>query len=98
VTWEVGDLAMCVDAAPRPCSCGALHTGHNVTEGASYRVVALGDPHSFGESSLVCDKLCLLMDHGKSGLAERFRKIRPDEHEKCEPEFVTLLKRRKVSA
>jgi hypothetical protein len=30
--------------------------------------------------------------------ASRFSKIRPDKHEDCEPEFVTLLKRSKVSA
>jgi hypothetical protein len=27
-----------------------------------------------------------------------FRKIRPDEHEACEPEFITLLKRSKIPA
>jgi hypothetical protein len=32
--------------------------------------------------------------------AVHFRKIRPDEHQSCEPEFVTLLEnfKRKVSA
>jgi hypothetical protein len=30
--------------------------------------------------------------------ARQFRKIRPDEHEDCEPEFVTLLNRIKVEA
>jgi hypothetical protein len=28
--------------------------------------------------------------------ADHFRKIRPDEHEACEPEFIQLLKRSKV--
>jgi hypothetical protein len=94
--WQVGDLALCVNAAK-----DAIDTRLNpaLEERRTYRVERLGE---------VSDYFCL----GLEGLrdpddnkhfayrADRFRKILPDEHEDCEPEFVTLLNRikRKVEA
>jgi hypothetical protein len=88
--WQVGDLALCVDDRPsrKPIRWEPV-------AGAIYTVasVAITD----GGSALELEE-----DPYRDGLtawfASRFRKIRPDEHEACEPEFVKLLKRTKVPA
>jgi hypothetical protein len=50
------------------------------------------------DNGYVTGELVLLFECGKSGLAFRFRKIKPDT-EPCEEEFTVLIKRgRKVSA
>ena len=83
--WQVGDLAVCVELNPQsPCSLGNLQVGQ------AYRVLEVAQEH-YGTT--------LLIDGARSGhftghyRAFRFRKIRPDKHEACEDEFVTLLKR-----
>ena len=88
--WQVGDLALCVEYNPQTCvSMGALKVGGIYT-------VAAVIPESYA--------LCLALREVKSGhqngsyRAFRFRKIRPDEREACEPEFVTLLNRIKRPA
>ena len=93
--WQVGDLAVCMDTTPRPSSPpGGFKT---LAKGAVYRVRGMRITKSGGFN--------LLMEGhnppapgcptGKGWRADRFRKIRPDEHEACETEFVTLLKRSK---
>lgn len=94
--WQVGDLAVCVDVgdAPRTKFSGTGVAGRRLSLGATYTVVAIG-------AHRVTSETILLME-GQPNYAGafRFRKIRPDAHEACEAEFLTLLKRskRKVSA
>lgn len=89
--WQVGDLAVCVDAGLRQ-SFGP-HLGCGLVLGRIYRVEAIGAPSIAGLPTLIVSEV------GRK-IADRFRKILPDKHEECEPEFVTLLKRikRTVSA
>jgi hypothetical protein len=88
--WAVGDLALCIES------------GTQTREGVIYTVVGVVpagvdfpcDCHrNYGPD----DNLFLAGIHyescGQSSGADRFRKIRPDEREACEPEFVTLLQR-----
>jgi hypothetical protein len=95
--WAVGDLALCINDAVCPFA------GHNggMVNGKIYTVrdIIVVD----GQTGL---RFKDLPDPGPNDCRylafseTRFRKIRPDEHEACEPEFVKLLKRskRKVSA
>jgi hypothetical protein len=93
MTWEVGDLALCVDGgpcrshpypgAPLLAQAGAVYTVYDAwVDDDGDLLLALAELPEWGFG------------------AERFRKILPDAHEACEEEFVTLLKRtkRKVSA
>ncbi len=96
--WQVGDLAVCVDdSPPQFCpKCGRKEAVNlpPLVAGSVYRVRDCGLSKCGGNYGLAVQK-------GKGGWnADRFHKIRPDEQEACEPEFVTLLKRskRKVSA
>jgi hypothetical protein len=84
--WAVGDLAVCVDDKPR------WHG--NVVP------VAVGCIYRVNFVEVIGRSLFLTLDgvHPSTifgSYADRFRKIRPDEREACEPEFVTLLKRSK---
>lgn len=75
--WQVGDLAICFTKYP-------VDDGLEV--GKIYKV----------ESTQVIRGLLGLNVEGLPPVAWRaslFRKIRPDEHTDCEPEFVELLKR-----
>ncbi len=94
--WQVGDLAVCL----KTDKWRGRQTGR-VTDGPSY-----GSVHKVawvGPSR--CGVLCLELEgietpRNRDGsvipwTADRFRKIRPDEQEPCEVEFVTLLKRSK---
>lgn len=100
--WQVGDLAVCVDASKFRCEHGTVHFGgHCPPLGSAHRVAAVLDaiPYSsLRTGTTPCRCPCLAFDGGMVGHVRRFRKIRPDEHEACEPEFVTLLKRSKVAA
>jgi hypothetical protein len=95
--WQVGDLAVRVD-----CECGGGHSRSStgLKLGAVYRVVGVR-PGPFLRCRAPC-ALILAEDHTPTAYlgicSVTFRKIRPDEHEACEPEFVTLLRRSKVSA
>jgi hypothetical protein len=89
-------LALCVDASPPRdlCGNGGIETSYarNLVKGRIYRVTKVvvcqcGNHAGLGDQA-----------ERAGGSVDRFRKIRPDEHEACEPEFVTLLRRTKVSA
>lgn len=91
--WEAGDLAVCVrDGTIRTPEF--THRGLGLAKGRTYKIVNCAIHEPTGQ-------LCLWLEGVASrdgSLALRFRKIRPDAHEACEEEFVTLLKRRKVDA
>jgi hypothetical protein len=92
--WQVGDTAVCIDNEPRRADaydakrCAWLVLGHH------YRVRTVGLP--YGCIHVEGDGLTA----HEGWQPDRFRKIRPDEQQSCEPEFVTLLRRskQKVSA
>ena len=97
--WQVGDLVVCVNAGPiayPPSVADGL-----LAEGKIYRVIGY---EVRGPKSKWPGMPCLLLAefHGRPGgfAADRFRKIRPDDAEPCEVEFVELLKlsKHKVSA
>jgi len=88
--WQVGDLAVCVDAGPIRIG-NRFNARPDLIEGHVYRVIALDCAHPEWQN-----EPCLELE-GVFFLAsvQRFRKIRPDEQEACEPEFVTLLRKSK---
>jgi hypothetical protein len=88
--WQVGDLAVCVDNAPRSTTAPGIQ--YRLECGRVYRVSALRQARS-GKLNLFMEGVAYPFGIGNG--AFRFRKIRPDQHEACEPEFVTLLKRTK---
>jgi hypothetical protein len=93
--WKVGDLALCIEDAPCP------HWGPSpYRRGQSYTVAAVVVSPSGVDKGQVGLSLEGIAIPGPMNAANaaRFRKIRPDKHEDCEPEFVTLLKRSKVEA
>lgn len=88
--WQVGDLALCVAS------------GRRTREGCVYTIADVLIPGSIDPEDGRTDDMLLLRfsqlipnPRGEWSGENRFRKIRPDEHEACEPEFVTLLKRAK---
>ena len=95
--WQVGDKAVCVDAKPRRHEqTGSLSPDvHRLIEGRVYTVAGV-----VGDASLALAEVPVPeTDEWYGGFSSyRFRKIRPDEHEACEPEFVTLLKKSKKPA
>lgn len=97
MSWQVGDLAVCVDASDyagtAPTSC------RFVKEGAVYTVLGIVPPQRWSNGAV---QLGLILAETSNPTAPngdfnetRFRKIEPDKHESCEPEFVTLIKRSK---
>ena len=93
--WQVGDLAVCVD--DRDCRKLANGRVYGVVEVIPPGSVSSdGVPNSTGITGL---RLAGVQNRPHCAWSEyRFRKVRPDKHEACEDEFVTLLKRGKVSA
>jgi hypothetical protein len=84
--WQVGDLAVCVDDSP------TLRPHCPLIVGRTYRVVGIS---ILREGLIVAEAVAMNQSFGGGFLMRRFRKVRPDEREACEPEFVTLLKRSK---
>jgi hypothetical protein len=83
--WAVGDLAVCVNNEALPWSSNADY--RKLVVGQVYRVSGLRPhPITLGLHVSGIDSVWGLS-------CDRFRKIRPDEREACEPEFVTLLQR-----
>jgi hypothetical protein len=87
--WQVGDLAVCVDGG----ADDPVLSASTLLQGGTYRV---GRSRSIFAGDWRTAARCFV--GFADGTLSRFRKIRPDEHEACEPEFVTLLKRTKVRA
>jgi hypothetical protein len=101
MTWEVGDLAVCVDASPGREWAEYLNDWsytRGLEEGRIYRV-ARAIPAS-DEPAFVMLDVGVPFPHEGDGVwpHTRFRKIRPDAHEACEEDFVTLLRRKTVRA
>lgn len=95
--WKVGDLAVFVGGSSAKTWTAY---GHKTSLGAIRRVLdVISRPHWDGMIGLVLEG-----DPSPHSLgcwcADQWRKVRPDELEDCEPEFVTLLNRikRKVAA
>jgi hypothetical protein len=94
--WQIGDLMLCVDAGPMKI-IGGLEEAEdeaigNLREGRIYRVDRI-------RTGLTVDCIGLVdLTERAGGVSTRFRKIRPDEHEACEDEFITLLNRSKAPA
>jgi hypothetical protein len=95
--WQVGDLVVCVDAAPKPWNdIPQLAALKRLEIGRTYRVSAIGLVGSWSGPTIMLHGCTSTYDHlGMGWTASRFRKIRPDERKACEPEFVTLIKRAK---
>ena len=104
--WQVGDRAVKIKNNCSHCTKAhvvARYGGYSkqVSPGQVYTVVGFSDrrcPAGFG---LIIDGVPNEHNGQLIGWCRHsWRKIRPDEQEACEPEFVTLLKRskRKVSA
>jgi hypothetical protein len=99
--WAPGDLAVCVTRDPFVCEHGCTHGGMATPAlGVVKEVVAVRlEIMDWGRiAGQPCGCLDMVFADGSHGNVVRFRKIRPDKHEECEPEFVTLLKRSKVTA
>lgn len=100
--WQVGDLAVCVKGGEIRCP-NCLHKGGDVPRhGKAVEVVHIGASIiGYGPGAgFPCGCVCLYLADGTCGVSQRFRKIRPDEHEACEEEFRILLKlsKQRVSA
>ena len=88
IEWQVGDLAVYVDN--RDALTGKISPVASFEIGHVTRVTAV---FAVGSTPM------LYVEGGKNVngyRASRFRKIHPDEHQACEPEFVMLLRRSKV--
>jgi hypothetical protein len=93
--WQVGDLAVCVDDGPHPQEPDRAGLTL-VRTGGFYRVSGIGVSEFYNCTVLTFDGIDGHLDTSTGFYAAwRFRKIRPDEQEACEPEFVTLIKRSK---
>jgi hypothetical protein len=92
--WQVGDKAVCVDASPgagqrQPFRSGGAYIVSGVMPAGTYVP---------GVGTSKCVTLSFKTPEEWGCAARRFRKLLPDKHEACNAEFVTLLKRGKVSA
>jgi hypothetical protein len=87
--WQVGDPVVCVDGRNSTVTEGAIYT-----VAACFHHPARNDLGGFSEYTLLLREIA--PPPFRYGFCEtRFRKIRPDEHEACEDEFVELLNRSK---
>jgi len=100
VDWEIGDLALCVKVGPWHGN-RSRRVVDGPAGGQTYKVSWVG----LTSSGLGLELEGVETHRNKDGSAilwraDKFRKIRPDEHEPCEAEFVTLLKlsKQRVSA
>ena len=87
--WEVGDLALCIE--PNGFfddATGMNSLGPDPVLKGIYQVTGLVMEESMP---------CLVFEEFPGDWYDPrcFRKIKPDAHEGCEPEFVTLLKHSK---
>jgi hypothetical protein len=98
MTWEVGDLVVCVDDAPHPTYGRAI-----VERGCTYHVIGVvtaPNPHVVfgGRVGLLLKGVDADAPWGFS--SRRFRKIRPDAHEGNVEDWNLILEttKRKVRA
>jgi hypothetical protein len=98
--WEIGDKAVCISGGAPRYSCP--HTVEPLIEGAIYEVTGVwAYPLQTSAHLLVNGEsphFHVGNDMPSGWDSERFSKIKPDAHEDCEPEFVTLLQRIKSPA
>src|SRR5690348_1287385 len=85
--WQVGDLAVCVEARKSPLNAGSIYTVSAV----------LFDPASnslggFSNYTLQLVGITPSMRSAKGFCETRFRKIRPDAHEGERQDWIDLLK------
>jgi hypothetical protein len=91
--WQAGDLALCIYMMP------GGQDAWEPTVGNVYTVMEIVDGL---DADTRKDRVGLELNEDpypdpiRCWPADWFRKIRPDEHEACEPEFVQLLKRSKT--
>ena len=92
--WKPGDLAVCMKDEWQGMVRGMPPAGNAPVQGRIYKVLA-----TFTSLGIVWLGLEGFPSE-KGWDSESFRKVRPDQHEPCEVEFITLLNRtkRKVSA
>jgi hypothetical protein len=93
--WQVGDKAVCVDAAITPHS--VVGEVSKLVVGRIYTVCKLR-PTNAGIMRLGLAEFHHADNTHSCFYACRFRKVVQDKHEPCEEEFVTLLNRKRVSA
>ena len=94
--WQVGDLAVavgCSRSAGKPSQFTQAHLAP--PRGAIVRVIGV---HPSTQFQLLEIEGYPSRHWSRGWGAICFRKILPDKHENCEPEFVQLLKRSKVTA
>lgn len=89
MTWQVGDLAVCVDRKVIECPTAIHLGGYAPTACGPLAVVSVVRKRE-------CRCIVLVLENGSRGIAPRFRKVIHDKKEACETEFVTLLKRKPV--
>lgn len=87
--WQVGDLAVATENECHECAGGEGY----IAAGTVCLVTGVRHEAEWTNPSLwVRGRIA---PEGEGWCACGFRKIRPDEHEACEEEFVTLLNRTK---
>ena len=93
--WQVGDLAVCVRDGPVFCRVPGYEIEHCGTlaprRGRTVRVASIYPAVCDDGCVAECGCIVLQAEDGSAGIAKRFRKIRPDQHEPCEEEFRILL-------
>jgi hypothetical protein len=99
--WQVGDLLVVVPENERACGC--VHRNHTAPDqlvvGRAYQFAGFAAPECRCASGRAVKLYGMRNRAPHIGYCQgRFRKIRPDEHEACEEEFVTLIKRSKQPA
>lgn len=94
--WQVGDLALCVDDSP--CGCCGADAAYVLGRAYVVDAVEWGFNHARNQPILALRLRGVRprAGHAPGANADRFRKIRPDEHEPCEEEFVTLIRKSRV--
>lgn len=98
--WKVGDLAVCVDSGALSCPHvpRLTHTGLRTAKDAAPRIVFGIRATGPSTRGVFCGCTSLTFADGSQGVSQRFRRVRPDAHEKCEEEFTKLVRRGRVDA
>lgn len=90
--WAVGDLAVCVERGEIFCEHGLQWTGGFLGECAPSTVTVIAPATAeWGRVGHQCGCVVLNLADGSHGVAQRFRKIRPDEHQGNAEDWALLL-------